>query len=79
MIPLSIVSNRIVFFSALENFFFAGALFVTSYYLPIYFQAVRGVSPSLSGVYVLPGILSQMLLAVISGFGGESTSTLHTY
>ncbi|KAK9349974.1 putative MFS general substrate transporter [Lipomyces doorenjongii] len=38
-----------------------------SYYLPIYFQAVRGVSPLTSGVYLLPSILSQMLFAVGSG------------
>ncbi|KAK9242014.1 hypothetical protein V1506DRAFT_572943 [Lipomyces tetrasporus] len=38
-----------------------------SYYLPIYFQAVRGVSPLTSGVYLLPSILSQLLFAVGSG------------
>ncbi|KAF7901360.1 hypothetical protein EAF00_003581 [Botryotinia globosa] len=29
---------------------------------------VRGVQPTMSGVYTLPGILSQMLFAIISGF-----------
>ncbi|KAI9639998.1 hypothetical protein NHQ30_011557 [Ciborinia camelliae] len=29
---------------------------------------VRGVEPTLSGVYTLPGILSQMLFALVSGF-----------
>ncbi|TGO09987.1 hypothetical protein BTUL_0148g00210 [Botrytis tulipae] len=31
---------------------------------------VRGVQPTMSGVYTLPGILSQMLFAIISGFAG---------
>jgi hypothetical protein len=39
--------------------------------LPIYFQAVKGVAPSPSGVFILPGILSQMLMAVVSGVLGE--------
>ncbi|KAF4918848.1 Efflux pump mokI [Colletotrichum viniferum] len=36
-------------------------------YVPIYFQAVKGVGPSLSGVYMLPSILTQLLSLVISG------------
>lgn len=36
-------------------------------YLPIYFQGVRGKSPSISGVYLLPSILGQLFSAVVSG------------
>jgi len=71
MLPPSMVSQRIVWCSCLVIFFFFGCLLTISYYLPIYFQSVKGVSPSLSGVYVLPGILSQMLGAVTSGFLGN--------
>jgi hypothetical protein len=38
-----------------------------SYYLPVYFQAINDVSPMMSGIYLLPLILSQLLLAVVSG------------
>lgn len=76
MIPLSMVKKRIVWCSCLVIGFFFGSLLVFSYYLPIYFQAVKGVSPSRSGVYVLPGILSQMLMAVTSGFLGKCCSFL---
>jgi hypothetical protein len=38
-----------------------------NYYLPIYFQAVRGASPTMSGVDLLPSILSQMIFAIVSG------------
>lgn len=48
-----------------------GTVMCTSYYLPIYFQAVKGVTPTLSGVYLLPSILSQLMLAVISGALGK--------
>jgi Fungal trichothecene efflux pump (TRI12) len=71
MIPLSMVRKRIVWCSCLVIGCFFGSLLVFSYYLPIYFQAVKGVSPSRSGVYVLPGILSQMLMAITSGFLGK--------
>jgi hypothetical protein len=51
--------------------FFLGQLFCVSYYLPIYFQGVKGVSPTMSGVYVLPSVLSHVFAAVASGMLGE--------
>lgn len=70
MIPLSIVRKRIVWCSCVVMFFSFASTLITSYYLPIYFQAVRGATPTMSGVYLLPLILSQMLFAVVSGFLG---------
>ena len=72
MIPFSMMRKRIVWCSCLVNFFFMGGMLSMSFYLPIYFQAVKGVSPTMSGVYLLPSILSQMLLAGLSGWSGRS-------
>jgi hypothetical protein len=70
MIPLSMVKQRIIASSCVVIFFFFGSMLTMSYYLPIYFQTVRGVSPTLSGVYTLPVILSQMVFAIVSGYLG---------
>lgn len=67
MIPRSIARKRTVWSSCLVYGFLIGLLFCFSYYLPIYFQAVKGVSPTLSGVYMLPSILSHIVAAVASG------------
>lgn len=40
---------------------------ISSSYLPIYFQAVRQKSPSISGVFLLPSILSQLFSGVLAG------------
>lgn len=40
---------------------------VQVYYLPIYFQAVDGVTPTMSGVYMLPSIIAQLFTAIIVG------------
>lgn len=37
------------------------------YFLPIYFQAINAASPMLSGVYLLPTILPQLVMAASSG------------
>lgn len=72
MIPLSMVRKRIVWSAMIVMFLFFGAMLTHGYYVAIYFQAVKGVSPTLSGVYILPAILSQVLFAIISGVGGKS-------
>ncbi|KAI2623107.1 efflux pump [Hypoxylon sp. NC1633] len=68
MIPLSLISRRVVWSSCIVSAFMTSTLLVHSYYLPIYFQAVRDVSPALSGVYLLPSILSQLASSALSGF-----------
>ncbi|KAH8589226.1 putative MFS multidrug transporter [Bisporella sp. PMI_857] len=67
MIPLSMIRQRVIWSSCAVMFFLFSSLLMLSYYLPIYFQTIRDVSPTLSGVYILPGILSQMIFAVVSG------------
>jgi MFS family permease len=75
MIPFSMVGKRAVWSSCLVMLFLMSMMFCASYYLPIYFQAVKGVSPMTSGVYLLPSILSQLLMAVVSGALGKDSST----
>jgi hypothetical protein len=67
MIPFSMLKRPIVYSSCIVMFFFFGNLYMTTFYLPIYFQAVRNVTPTLSGVYLLPGILGTMVMAISSG------------
>jgi MFS family permease len=67
MIPVSVIRRRVVWSGCIYAAFFLGAVMTFTYYMPIYFQAVRGVSPSLSGIYLLPSILSQIIAAALSG------------
>ena len=74
MIPFSVLRERVVWCSCLVIGLFFASLLVFSYYLPIYFQTVKGVSPTMSGVYMLPSVLSQMATSVVSGVLGISAS-----
>ncbi|KAI1443176.1 MFS general substrate transporter [Annulohypoxylon stygium] len=67
MVPPSMITTRVVWASCVCGFFMGGTVYLTTYYLPIYFQAVRAKSPFGSGVAVLPNILAQMILGIISG------------
>ncbi|KGO59266.1 Major facilitator superfamily domain, general substrate transporter [Penicillium expansum] len=67
MIPFSMIRIRVVWSSCLAYGLLMGQIFCASYYLPIYFQGVKGVIPLMSGVYVLPSILGHLFVALVSG------------
>jgi hypothetical protein len=67
MIPYSIITIRTVWASCVTYGFLAALLLCGSYYLPIYFQAIKNASPLISGVDILPSIISQMISAILSG------------
>jgi hypothetical protein len=81
MIPLSVLGQRIIWSSCLTYFFLCANMMTISFYMAIYFQAVRGRTPTMSGVNILPSILSNMFFAVFSGLLGSfhTDPTQNTY
>jgi MFS family permease len=76
LVPIPLIRQTVVWSACITSFFLYGCVLTLSYYWPIYFQSVKGVSPALSGVYLLPGILSQILFAVGSGILSKLLATL---
>ena len=75
LLPFPIIKRRAIWASGANYTIVMSALFGATYFLPIYFQAVKGVEAITSGVYLLAMILPQMLLVVIAGATGK-TSTI---
>ncbi|PNP56787.1 hypothetical protein THARTR1_03483 [Trichoderma harzianum] len=67
MLPMSILVNRTVAFSSLTLAFAYGAIFSVVYYLPEWFQVVKGAGPIRSGVMSLPTFIPQIAAALLSG------------
>jgi hypothetical protein len=67
MVPLSILSKRIVWCASFTFFFISGVLYTSNYFLPIYFQGVKGNSAIVSAVHTLPSALSQAISAMLAG------------
>ncbi|KAL4934994.1 major facilitator superfamily domain-containing protein [Aspergillus oleicola] len=67
MIPLSLVRRQIIWASCVNYAFLFGSMMCATYYLPMYFQAVRGTSPTMSGVDLLPTIVPTMIFAATCG------------
>lgn len=67
LMPLDLFSKRSNV-AALATCFMHAVVFISgSYFLPLYFQAVLGATPILSGVYLLPTALSLSILSAITG------------
>nr|XP_036580115.1 major facilitator superfamily transporter [Colletotrichum truncatum]KAF6787947.1 major facilitator superfamily transporter [Colletotrichum truncatum] len=67
MVPFAMLKHRIIWSAAGCAFFLLGTVLVADFYLAIYFQAVHGDSPFMSGVHLLPTTLSLVLFTMISG------------
>lgn len=71
MIPFKILSNRVVYCSCLNFGFLMSLIICKDYYVPIYFQAVKGASPLFSGLFRLPTMVPQLLAALSVGMLGK--------
>jgi len=67
LIPLKVLRQRTVASSFGNSFMLSAMILVHSYYMPYWFQAVRGSSAVESGVDFLPYVLSLFVFSVIAG------------
>ncbi|ETS07070.1 putative efflux pump antibiotic resistance protein [Trichoderma reesei RUT C-30] len=65
--PRQVVSNRTSAAALALTFIHAIVAYWVYYFLPIYFQAVRGLSPLRSGIYTLPNVAGGLVFAVLGG------------
>lgn len=63
----AILKDRTIALGCAFSFFIAGSFYILLYYLPIYFQAVKGVDATSSGVRLLPLILGLTLTQIVGG------------
>ncbi|KAI6778278.1 putative mfs multidrug protein [Emericellopsis cladophorae] len=67
MIPLSILTSRVVWCAGLYMGFLMSSVIVGTNFIPIYLQSVKGLSPTMSGVYMMATVGAQVVLIVLSG------------
>lgn len=66
-LPPHILRKRSVLSAVLFALFFGGAFFVLVYYVPIFFQSVKGSSAMKSGIQLLPLMLATVVSSVVVG------------
>ncbi|OAP54764.1 hypothetical protein AYL99_11212 [Fonsecaea erecta] len=68
-IPPRIIKTRSVTAGVLYAFFSGSGMMTIVYFLPIWFQAIKGVSAVHSGIMNLPAVLGITAASMLSGFG----------
>lgn len=66
-VPPRIIRQRSIASGAWFSFWIGGAYFLLIYYLPIWFQAIKAVSATKSGVMNLPLIMAHVIAALLAG------------
>ena len=66
-VPRQIFLKRTVWSASIFSFCLGAAFLCSIYYLPIWFQAVKGASAVNSGIMNLPMLISVVVMSVISG------------
>ncbi|KXJ92627.1 efflux pump protein [Microdochium bolleyi] len=67
MMPFAMIRKKAVWTASLNFSLFMSVAVVAGNYMPIYFQSVRGLSPAMSGVYMLVSSASQIMFVLLSG------------
>jgi hypothetical protein len=68
MMPLDMFRRPSVAAMLARSFFFGASYFAYLYYLPLYFQNVKGLSPLISAVVFLALVVPQSASSVVAGF-----------
>ena len=66
-VPPRIIAQRTMASATWFTLCLGGSFFILIYYIPIWFQAIKGVSATDSGIRNLPMILALVLFSIVSG------------
>jgi EmrB/QacA subfamily drug resistance transporter len=67
ILPLHLFKTRIFSVTSVVGFIVGFGMFGAITYLPAFFQVVRGISPTISGVYLLPLMAGLLIVSITSG------------
>lgn len=75
LIPLRIAGQRVVLCGCIVFGILMSCAFQRTFYMPMYFQSIMDATAMMSGVYMLPNVVSQVASTLVSGYMGKSQSS----
>jgi EmrB/QacA subfamily drug resistance transporter len=67
VLPLHLFKTRVFSSTSIVGFIVGFAMFGAIAYLPAFFQVARGISPTISGLYLLPLMVGLLVMSIGSG------------
>jgi hypothetical protein len=68
-VPIRVIANRNIAASCWFAFCLGGSFFIMIYWIPVWFQAIKGTTATKSGIDSLPLVISLVITNIISGVG----------
>lgn len=68
-VPIRIISQRNIAGSVVFTFCLGGSFFIMIYWVPVWFQAIKGTTAEKSGIDSIPLVISLVICNIISGVG----------
>lgn len=66
-LPSSVIKNRSIIAGIMFNFCFSSAMMALVYWIPTWFQAIKGTSAVDSGINTIPLVLSLVVASILAG------------
>ncbi|KAI7229078.1 MFS general substrate transporter [Hortaea werneckii] len=66
-LPSSVIKNRSIITGIMFNFCFSSAMLTLVYWIPTWFQAIKGTSAVESGINTIPLVLSLVVASILAG------------
>ncbi|KAJ9144275.1 MFS multidrug transporter [Pleurostoma richardsiae] len=73
LIPTRLFRDRINLACGITSVVQSGGVFILMFFLPIWFQGIQNASPVISGVKILPTIVSQVIASLLCGASVQKT------
>ena len=67
IVPPSVIKRRTVWACSIFSFLLFGSFLALCYFLPIWFQAIKGDTATESGIHNLPSILGTTIFSIVAG------------
>ncbi|KAK9248387.1 major facilitator superfamily domain-containing protein [Lipomyces tetrasporus] len=67
IIPITLLMDRTIFGASFTNWLIMMINYTQLFYIPIYFIAIRGISPTQAGTNIIPNFLGSAVGAIFSG------------
>jgi MFS family permease len=67
IVPPSLIKRRTVWACSVFSFCLFGSFLVVCYFLPLWFQAIKGDTATESGIHNLPSILGTTVFSIVAG------------
>lgn len=66
-IPFSVMGNRSVYSASVLVFMGLGGTAMMAFYIPMWFQVVKGATPVESGIRFLPNVAGNVVMGILAG------------